>query len=51
MGCYTENWEITRSNYIGKITGINGKDRTEVANKWRKSISDIMAQMNSQLKK
>jgi len=49
-GCYTDNWQIGWSNYITKITGIEGKTQKEVSEKWKRTLKDELAERNGELK-
>ena len=50
LGCHVENWEVGWSNYISKITGIEGKTQKEVADKWKQSIKPQMKELNDKMK-
>ena len=49
-GCYTENWQIERSMFISKITGIKGKTQKEVVEKWKSKIKGELKDKNDELK-
>jgi len=49
-GCYVENWEVSWSNYISRITGIQGKTQSEVVAKWKNKIARELKEKNEVLK-
>ncbi|GAF67544.1 unnamed protein product, partial [marine sediment metagenome] len=49
-GCFTPNWQIEWSNYITKITGVKGKDKKDVVEKWKSKIKGEMHDKNDELK-
>ncbi len=49
-GCFTENWEVNWSNYISRMTGIQGKTQGEVAGKWKNIITKEIREKNEELK-